>query len=262
MLNMKPVSKIATYPGLGKPKRPANLRFLVAGTEGIGKTTLGAKFPKPVFLPLEDGLISVCENENVDAFDLIEDMDECRAAMLFLQDSNHQYKTLVVDSITALTGLMEAEIMVGEKKAQSINQALGGYGAGQAALANKCNKFCLMCRTLMRTKKMNIVWIGHEIVETVQPPDAPSYDRRTIAGAKKAIAPFLQNADVVGFIRERIETITDGKGEKARQIGVGLGTREIFCMPEAGSVAKNRLGITAALPFDITGGNPFEKWVK
>ena len=93
MLNMKPVSKpktgtyqqpkLDTYPGLGKPKRPANLRFLIAGTEGIGKTTLGAKFPNPVFLPLEDGLISVCEDANVDAFDLVENMDECRSAMAF-----------------------------------------------------------------------------------------------------------------------------------------------------------------------------------
>lgn len=269
MLNMKQAPKQAaqqapkldTYPGLGKPKRPSNLRFLVAGTEGIGKTTLGAKFPKPVFLPLEDGLISVCEDSNVDAFDLVENMDDCRAAMKFLEDSNHGYRTLVVDSITALTGLMEAEIMKGEKKAQSINQALGGYGAGQAALASKCGKFCLVCRSLMRSKKMHIVWIGHEIVETVQPPDSTSYDRRTIAGAKKAIAPFLQNADVVGFIRESIETVTEGKGDNKREIGVGLGTREIMCMPEAGSVAKNRLGIKEPLPFSAEGGNPFEKWV-
>ena len=262
MLAMKQQPKLDTYPGLGKPKKPTELRFLIAGTEGIGKTTLGAKFPKPVFLPLEDGLISICDDDNIDAFEIVENMDACRAAMDFLQKSNHGYRTLVVDSITALTGLMEAEILKGEKKAQSINQALGGYGAGQAALANKCGKFCLVCRTLMRAKKMHIVWIGHEIVETVQPPDSTSYDRRTIAGTKKAIAPFLQNADVVGFIRESIETVTEGKGENAREIGVGLGMREIICMPEAGSVAKNRLGITKAIPFDLQGGNPFEKWTK
>jgi hypothetical protein len=47
-----------------------------------------------------------------------------------LATEKHEFKTLVIDSITQLATLIESEIVAADPKAKSINQAGGGYGAG------------------------------------------------------------------------------------------------------------------------------------
>ena len=45
----------------GKCSKPP--RLLIYGSEGIGKSTLGASAPKPIFVPTEDGLDQiVCDS--------------------------------------------------------------------------------------------------------------------------------------------------------------------------------------------------------
>jgi hypothetical protein len=39
-----------------KGKRQSPPRLLIYGVEGVGKSTLGANAPKPIFVPTEDGL--------------------------------------------------------------------------------------------------------------------------------------------------------------------------------------------------------------
>jgi len=42
----------------GRQRPP--LRGVIYGVEGIGKTTLCSRFPKPLFLDTEDGAVSRC----------------------------------------------------------------------------------------------------------------------------------------------------------------------------------------------------------
>ena len=53
-------------------------RLLVHGQEGVGKTTLAAKFPAPVFLQLEDGTPAGLE---LASFGLLTSFPDVRAAL-------------------------------------------------------------------------------------------------------------------------------------------------------------------------------------
>ena len=241
-----------------KIEKPKVYKFLIAGSEGKGKTTLGSRFPNPVFMPFEDGLASIAET-GAEAFPLIKNSDEIRQSFRELIGQDHDRKTLVVDSITALMRMVEKEI-VDKDGSKSINQALGGYGAGRSAVYMKAISFIESCRIVMEKCGMHIVWIGHEQIETVNPPDSPSYDRRTIYGTTHSVSPFIQTADVVAFIKQVTYTASESS-DSNREINIGLGEREIVCQPDPGSVAKNRIGVSKSLPFRLDEGNPFTPYI-
>jgi len=96
----------------------------------MGKTTLAAMFPNPVFIRTEDGTASLQGNENVSLFPLATSTQDVLDAIEVLATEKHEFKTVVIDSITQLATLVEAEIVAADPKAKSINQAGGGYGAG------------------------------------------------------------------------------------------------------------------------------------
>ena len=108
----------------------------ICGDSGLGKTTLAASFPKPIFIRAEDGLQAIPVNERPDAFPLLDNVEELWKQITGLIHEEHEYKTLVVDSVTALERMFAANIVENDpKKPKGIQQALGGYGAGREAVA-------------------------------------------------------------------------------------------------------------------------------
>ena len=53
-----------------KPK-PRPLAVTIIGEAGLGKTSLGATFPKPIFIRAEDGLKSIMHSAMPDAFPVL-----------------------------------------------------------------------------------------------------------------------------------------------------------------------------------------------
>src|SRR5262249_60224060 len=80
-------------------------KFLTYGMEGLGKTTLGSKFPSPVALLLERGLPRGVE---IDAFDgnATASFDGVMTALRSLYSNPGEYKTLFVDGLEVLERLI------------------------------------------------------------------------------------------------------------------------------------------------------------
>src|SRR5262245_6244100 len=76
-------------------KSAAPTRLLVYGTEGIGKSTLAANAPKPVFVQTEDGLNEI----DCDKFPLAGSFGDVLASLVELHTGDHDYQTVVVDSL-------------------------------------------------------------------------------------------------------------------------------------------------------------------
>ena len=233
------------------------LVFLLSGEQGTGKTTLSGRFPKPVILPIEDGT-QVLSGSDVRSFKKPKSIEEIRNMCGMLMSQEHDYKTLIVDSVSALIAMAETEI-VDRDRAKSINQAMGGYGAGMSALALQMDKFAGFCVQLREKRDMNIVWIGHSVLEHVTPPDAEAYQRFAIAGGPKPTAPFLRHSDVSAMIRVKVRLMADG--DRDRKIALGKDEREIHCQSSPAMVTKNRLGIVKPLAFRLDGENPFAEWL-
>jgi len=242
---------------LSKPQGQRPVIMTLFGEGGMGKTTLAAMMPKPVFIRTEDGTASLAGNEGVALFPLASRSQDVCDAIEALAIQPHDYKTLVLDSITQLATLIESEIVAADPKAKSINQAGGGYGAGYNTAAEMHRKIREWAGALAYDKGMNIVFIGHADTETMDLPDYDPYARYTIRMHKKSLPHYTDNVDLVGFIR--LKTYLTGTGEKKR--AVSTADREIICHPQASSVTKNRFNIDKPVAFTFGGGNPFNDFV-
>lgn len=233
--------------------KPANRPIVatILGDSGMGKTSLAATFPRPIFLRAEDGLQAIPEATRPDAMPVVMNADDVFLQIKALIDEPHDYKTLVVDSVTALERLFIQSVIDSDpKKPRSINQALGGYGAGLGAVASMHQRVRKGCG-LLNDKGMHIVFIAHAETETIELPDSDPYTRYNLRLGKKSVAPYVDDSDIVGFIK--LQTFTTGDGERKKAISNG--DRILVAYATAANVSKNRYGITGDIPVQL-GVNP------
>lgn len=153
---------------LSQAKKPTDRPVIatILGDSGMGKTTMGCTFPNPIVIRAEDGLQSIPSNIRPDALPVLAKSDDLWEQLTALLKEPHDYKTVVVDSVTALERLFIQSVIESDpKNPKSINQALGGYGAGLSAVATmhqRVRKFagrsmsvevCTSCLLLMPTLK-------------------------------------------------------------------------------------------------------------
>jgi len=230
----------------------------ICGDSGMGKTSLAAAFPKPIFIRAEDGLQAIRTEHRPDAFPLLtgaKPADAVKALwdqLIGLLQEDHDYQTVVIDSVTALERLFIASVMESDPKAKSINQALGGYGAGLSAVAAMHQRVRKAAGLLNERKGMHVVFVAHADVETMRLPDSDDYMRYSLRLPSKSLPPYVDDVDVVGFLR--LETFTKGDdGERKKAISTG--DRQLIVHATAANVSKNRFGITE--PLDCPEGvNP------
>lgn len=228
---------------ISKPQDRAIIATL-CGDSGMGKTTLAATFPKPIVIRAEDGLQAIPEAQRPDAFPLISKVDDLFEQLLALVKEDHEYQTLIIDSVTALERLFMQHVIDSDPKLpRSINQALGGYGAGLSAVASLHQRVRKACGMLNERKGMHVVFIAHADTETIELPDQDPYTRYNLRLGKKSVAPYVDDSDVVGFLK--LETFTKGDGDRKKAFSDG--TRLLVTYATASNVSKNRYGITEDL---------------
>jgi len=252
---------------LKKLSRPTNDRPIICtlfGEGGMGKTTLAAMFPAPVFIRTEDGTASISGHDDALLFDVAGSTAEVFEAIEALIAGGHDRKTLVIDSVTQFEKMAVREILDSEPnpKAKSMPAAHGGYGKAFGILDAKHQELREAAGYLASDCGMNVVFLMHASIEELELPDADKYSRYTVALHKNkqydCSHHYTNNADLVAFIRLRTN-LRGAEGGKKRAISDG--EREIICFPVASNVSKNRFGITTPMPFDLTIGNPFDQFV-
>jgi hypothetical protein len=243
---------------LSKPDGSRPIIATLFGEGGMGKTTLAAMFPKPVFIRTEDGTASLVGNDGVSLFPLATSSQDVLDAIEALATEKHEFKTLVIDSITQLATLIESEIVAADPKAKSINQAGGGYGAGYSTAAEKHRQIREWAGSLAYERFMNVIFIGHADTETLDLPDMDPFARYTVRMHKKSIPHYTDNVDLCRV--NSPEDICSWQVMATRNVRYSTGEREIICFPQASSVTKNRFNITEPLPFTFDG-NPFSKFL-
>jgi len=236
-------------------KKPLVATFV--GEGGVGKTRLASLFPKPVWIPTENPGQTLQGRPDIPMFPLAESAKEVFEAFQALYEQDHDYKTVVVDSITKMNILFESHVVATDiKKPSSINQANGGYGNGHGAVAEMHRRVRMYAELLMRDKGMNVVFLAHADTKTFNPPDGEPYSYYTIRMNERSIAHYTDDVDLVGFVK--LKTYTTGSGDVKK--ATTDGTREIVCQPSPSHVSKNRLGIVEPVAFDGKE-NPFNAFV-
>ena len=224
----------------------------ICGDAGTGKTSLAATFPKPIFIRAEDGLQSVPAGQRPDAFPVLKSSADLFDQLVALLREDHDYSTLVIDSVSKLEEIFVREILESDPRAKGINQALGGYGNGPSAVAALHGRVRKAAAMLNEAKHMAVAFIAHADLETMRPPDADDYTRYSLRMMPKSLPHYVDDVDLVGFVR-LVSALRGGEGDRKKI--VSNGDRELIAYATAASVSKNRYGITEPLDFE-PGTNP------
>ena len=103
----------------GKEKKPP--RICIYGEHGIGKSTFAAKFPKPIFIQTEDGLNQI----DCAKFPLAKKLTDVVMYLETLKVQDHDYKTVVIDSLDWLEKLAQEYICKQENR-----NSIADFGRG------------------------------------------------------------------------------------------------------------------------------------
>lgn len=222
-------------------------KVLVYGVQGLGKTTFGATFERPILLRVEDGAAAI----DVPTFPkLIESYGELVGALSALYEQEHQFKTLVVDSLDWMEPIVWAKTCA-TLGIESIEKA--GYGKGYVEADKDWRNVMGWLDALRFSKGMTIVLIAHAEIKRHEPPDGDPFDRYQIKLHKRAWALWQEWADMVLFANYRStrKLVKDGgKNNESKFRGEGKGERCLFTEERPAYLAKNRWG----LPHEILIG--------
>ncbi len=225
-------------------KQPKPRRVMLYGTHGIGKSTFGSMAPAPVFLQTEDGLGEI----DCARLPLAKSFEDAMGALKALYMEEHEFKTLVVDSLDWLEQLVWAEVCR-KKNVQNIEDI--GYAKGYTFAVSEWRMFLEGLDALRNHKNMTIILIAHSKIERFENPETDVYDRYTPRLHKHASAVVQEWCDEVLFANYKIFTKTSEEGfNKKRTQGVGSGERIIRTTERPAHLAKNRLNLPDELPLD------------
>ena len=229
-------------------------RILVYGSEGIGKTSLGATANAPIFLPTENGLSGHIDAQ---AFPVSKTYKEAIGYLTELATQEHDRKTLVVDSLDWLEPLIWDEICRFNAE-KSIEKVGGGYGKGYAMALELWREYLSILDYLNQEKEMMIIQIAHAQVKRYENPEMDAYDRYSIklqdGKSTSAAGLLIEYSDIVLFANHQVFVRKEEKVfNKERKIAVGGGARVLYTEERPAFKAKNRYGLPPELPFDKDG---------
>ena len=235
---------------LRKVKATLPPRILLYGEPGIGKTSLAASFPAPVFLQIEDGTPSDLE---LSSFGKIETFGEVMESLAALYAEKHDYQTIVIDSISELQRLVFKETCErgDDKGNKKTNIEDFGYGKGYVYATRVWQDFIDGLDALRRDIGMTIVLIAHATVDRFDDPETVSYNRYEIDLHGKSVGAIEREMDAILLIKRSITVKEHEEGFNSKR-AVAEGGANIFIHTEgrAAFVAKNRYGMPAKIKFD------------
>lgn len=229
-----------TLDSVQRGRRVEPVKIVLAGVEGVGKSTFGANAPDPIFLGTEDGLMHL----DVARFPAPTVWQDIFDAIATLTDTEHPYKTLVIDTLDWAEPLAWAHVCT-KAGVDSIEDVGGGYGKGYQAALDEWRSLLAALERLRRAKAMHVVLIAHTQIRPFKNPEGEDYDRYEMKLNAKAAGLIKEWADAVLFANHETFAVKD----KARRVrGVSTGARLIHTERTAAYDAKNRYGLPESLP--------------
>jgi len=229
-------------------------RVLIYGPPGIGKTTLAAEFPSPVFLQIEDGTPGDLE---LTSFGKIDDFSQLMEAFRALYSETHDFKTVVVDSVSELQRLIFAETCRrGDEKGNPKNNVEDfGYGKGYVYALRIWQEFLDAINALRNHKGMCVVLIAHSTISRFDDPETVSYDRYEIDLHGKSVGAIEREMDAILLLKQPVAVKTEEVGfNKERARADGGGVVLIHAQGRPAYTAKNRYGLPATVRYDKGAG--------
>lgn len=219
-------------------------RIVIHGPPGLGKTTLANEFPEAVFVQTEEG-----ENAgmNINTFGLLTTFEEVMEALTSLDSDEHEFKTVVLDSLDKLEPLVW-KFTCKENSWDSVESP--GYGKGYVAADEWWRELVGALNVLRNKRSMNIVLIAHSTVDRFDDPRTASYSKFEIRLHKRAKAIIEDEVDLIAFLNQEATVKEEDAGfNKKRTHAEGGNQRWIYVEQKPSMNAKNRYNMPPKLLF-------------
>jgi len=230
-------------------KRIKPIAVLLHGVHGIGKSTFGEESNKPIFIGPE-------ENDELDAarFPKVTSWGQLLNQLKTLQTDDHDFKTVVIDTIDTLEQVAQKLILSGKDKDKTMATAMGGFGKAyekqREMFIDLRDSYIIPLREI---KGMNIIILAHsERVMIEDPMTNTTYTKWETAIHKKCKPVFEDWVSAILFATyENFKTErSDGK-----EVAVGDGSRLLFTEERPSHIAKNRFSLESEI--EMTKGEVY-----
>lgn len=222
-------------------------RIVLYGVAGIGKGTFAAGAPSPIFIQTEDGNDDI----GVDRLPVCRTLEELQKHLRMILLEDHDYRTLVLDSLDQSETLIHSIVAAGAGKA-SVGDI--GYGRGYDEAVADVRKILFVLDKIREVRGMTVILIGHAKIERFEDPGNEAYDRYSLQMHRKAAAEVMHWADEVLFANYKTFVRKTEQGFRERNVAAGTGERFLFTREMPAYYAKNRLDLPPELPMPKEGG--------
>ncbi len=222
-------------------------KVVLYGPEGVGKSSLAAQFPNPLFIDTEDSTLHMdvkrlkkptTFTEMIQMVDWVKQTKNC--------------STLIIDTADWAQTLAEKQVVT-ENNWKSIESP--GYGEGYVKTREKWGNLLDKLSDVVDVG-INVVLTAHsEVKKFEDPTEMGAYDRYELKLAKRSNAHIAgvtkEWADMVLFLNYDVIAVKrDGMSEKFAAQG---GRRMMFTTHHPAYDAKNRFGLPEKLPLEYSG---------
>ncbi|QQE75695.1 ATP-binding protein [Brevibacillus composti] len=220
-------------------------KVVLYGPEGIGKSSLAARFPRPIFIDTEGSTTEM----DVDRLPKPTSWEMLKQQVQWVKQQAGQFGTLVIDTIDWAELLCNESVCAAHQK-RGIEDF--GYGKGYIYAEEEFGRFLNLLSDVIEAG-INVVLNAHsQIVKFEQPDEMGAYDRYQLKLGKKTgsrtAALVKEWADMVLFINYKTFSVaTDDKGRKHKGQG---GVRTVYATHHPAWDAKNRHGLPDEFPLD------------
>lgn len=261
-----------------KPQAPV---LTIVGFPGVGKSTLGALFPSPIFVQAENAtsVFETWPEEKQPSFfpelpapnakRAVRPSETLLAQLRELATEDHPFKTVVIDAVTTLNMLFEQEVIEHDSNPEcnNIGEAAGGFGKGYLAVAALHAKVRHACEHL-RKRGIAVVFLAHSgIAKVKNRPDVEPYATWSLDMHEASRKIYVATSDAVLYLKSKEFVMGSDKDKKGQIKSYGkvtnTGERVLIAASEGtiGYVdAKNRYQIPVELDVPY-GENPILQYV-
>lgn len=226
-----------------KGKQARAQRVVIYGTEGIGKSTLAAQFPDPVFIDTEGST----SNMDVKRFGKPTSWMMLMNEIAFVKANPGCCKTLVIDTVDWAEQLCVEHVCAfhGKKGIEDF-----GYGNGYTYVREEMGRLLNKLQELVDSGVHVVLTAHSQLRKFERPEEEGAYDRYELKLGKKTgsqTSPLIKEwADIVLFCNYQL-MVVKSETNKAKAYG---GERFMYTTHHPAWDAKNRHGLPPKLPMD------------
>jgi hypothetical protein len=219
-------------------KKMAPIKAIIYGDNGVGKTTFAASAKSPIIADLEGN----CNHIEADK-QRITSLSEFEEFLGALLQQNHEYKTLVIDSLDSL------EILISEKISRNYTSQELDYGKSANIWKQYIKELIEKIDYLSSKKSMNIVFTAHWKVKAANNPMTEQYDRYDLRVGEHMRTGFCNWVQCIFLALKEVvfEEKNAGFGKKRAK---NIERRVLYTRGDPTYYGKNVFDLPGKLPMD------------